>query len=81
MHIGHWIGAIAIAANQLFNAMIGGDPQMSPSARAGLAREHGSKGGAVACKIMDWIDFKDGDGPKGDHCEEAVTTYWTRKAK
>lgn len=68
----HWLGAVVMALNQLVNALMGGNPDMSVSARAGYAREHGSKVGAGACHLLDWLDPRDGDSAQGDHCEIAV---------
>ena len=70
-----WLGAMAMAFNQLFNTMTGGDPDMATSARAGYAREHGSKVGAGACHLLDWLDPRDGDSPKGDHCDIAIRNH------
>ena len=68
----HFLLGLSMAFNQLFNAMTGGNPDMSTSARAGYARDKGAKVGAVACHILDWLDPRDGDSPKGDHCDIAV---------
>lgn len=64
-----------MAFNQLFNTMTGGNPDMSTSARAGYARESGNRGGAFACKVLDWLDPRDGDSPKGDHCDIAMQNH------
>jgi hypothetical protein len=77
----HWLVAVAIAGNQLANALMGGSPHMGPSARAGFAREHGSKGGRIACHLLDWVDPRDGDGPHGDHCDQSVAIYWVRQSQ
>lgn len=63
---------LLMAFNQLGNAILGGNPDMSVSARAGYAREHNSKVGTGACHLFDWIDPRDGDGKEGDHCDIAV---------
>jgi hypothetical protein len=61
-----------MAFNQLFNAATGGNPDMSVSARAGYARDKGAKVGTAVCHVLDWLDPRDGDSPKGDHCQIAV---------
>ena len=75
---------ILIALNQLGNTIIGGDPQMSMSARAGFAREHHSKLGTYWCSTLDLFDHhhpnvKYPDG--ADHCTIAVIDYRERKAE
>lgn len=70
-----WGVSVLMALNQLGNALTGGNPDMSMSARAGYAREKGSKGGALACKLLDWLDPRDGDSPNGDHCEIAIRNF------
>lgn len=71
-----WLGALSMAVNQLLNVATGStNPDLSLSARAGLAREHGSKVGAGACHLLDWLDPHDGDSPKGDHCTIAVRNH------
>jgi hypothetical protein len=78
MRLIHWIGAVSIAANRLVNALTGGDPQMSVSARAGLAREHHRRAGVITCKLLGWMDPIDGKDDR-DHCNVAVVHYWERK--
>lgn len=50
---------------------------MSPSARAGFAREHGHRAGRVMCKVFNTIN-PDGDGPGEDHCTMAIRAYRRR---
>lgn len=69
--IKRWALAIALASNHLVNALIGGDPNMTVSARAGYARDKGSKFAAGTCHVLDWLDPRDGDAPQGDHCDIA----------
>lgn len=73
-----WVGAVLIALNQLGNAMLGGQPDMAISARIGLARDNGSKAAVVWCHVLDWIDPRDGDGPRGDHCAMSVDVWRER---
>lgn len=76
-----WILAVSMAANQFFNALIGGNPQMSTSARAGYAREAGSRGGRVACAVLEAIDFhpfRTDVDRNLDHCQIAVRNYEAR---
>lgn len=78
----HWLISILIAANQLGNALTGGDPQMSISARSGFAREHGSRIGKIMCKLEDIPDIHH-PNPKypdhADHCIIAIIDYRNRK--
>jgi len=67
-----WLLGLSMALNQLANALLGGNPDMSVSARAAYAREHGNKVGASVCHVLDWLDPHDGDGPRGDHCDVAI---------
>lgn len=81
-----WLLRIAMALNQLGNTIIGGNPDMAFSARMGYARERGNKGGAVACRILEWIDphvINDGRPPElkipGDHCGIAMHNHEFRE--
>lgn len=74
-----WLHAVVIALNQLGNAVLGGQPDMTISARAGIAREHGSGFARGACNVLDWLDPRDGDAPQGDHCVIAVRNYHLTK--
>lgn len=64
-----------MALNQLGNALTGGNPDMTVSARAGYAREHDSKFASSVCTVLDWVDPRDGDAPEGDHCDIAVKNH------
>lgn len=74
---------ILIATNQLSNALLGGDPQMSMSARAGFAREQHSKLGTFWCATFDLMDHHHLN-PRypvdADHCTIAIVDYRLRKA-
>lgn len=72
-----WLLALSMSLNQLVNVLTGGsDPDMSVSARAGYARDHGAKLGAGACHLLDWLDRRDGDDPvNGDHCTIALWNF------
>jgi len=80
----HWLLRIMIASNQMINALIGGDPQMSMSARAGFAREAGSHLGAFWCKVLDVPDIHH-HNPKypddADHCTIAILNYRDYKSQ
>lgn len=67
-----WFAAVIMAMNQLGNALLGGNPDMSVSARVGYAREKGAKLGTGVCHVLDWLDPRDGDSLQGDHCDIAV---------
>jgi hypothetical protein len=75
LRLKRWALAVAMAANQLTNALTGGDPDMAVSARAGYARARGSKWGAGTCRVLNWLDPRDGDSPNGDHCTIAVRNH------
>lgn len=80
--IRQWAVRVLIAANQAANALIGGDPQMSMSARAGFAREHGSKLGTYWCATFDLFDRHHPNVRyplNADHCTIAVIDYRLRK--
>ena len=55
---------LLIALDCLGNAVIGGNPHQTISARLGRAQLRKSKYGAWLAKILDWIDPK--------HCENAA---------
>lgn len=73
---------LSMALNQLASAILAGNPHMSTSARAGYARERGSKGGAFVCHLLEAIDphlINDKRPPEtkipGDHCSIARFNY------
>ena len=68
----HFLLGISMALNQLVNALLGGDVDMSVSARAGYARNKGAKVGTAVCHVLDWLDPRDGDAAEGNHCDIAV---------
>ena len=68
----HFLLGISMALNQLVNAVTGGNPDMSVSARAGYARDRGAKVGTAVCHVLDWLDPRDANAPAGDHCFIAV---------
>lgn len=70
-----WLRAVIVTLNHLGNVVLGGDSDMTISARAGYAREHGSKISMGVCHVLDWIDYHDGDSPRGDHCDIAVDNH------
>lgn len=63
--------AVSIAGNQLGNALTGGDPGQTISARAGMARDHGSHVGAGVCAVLNVIDHRH-ERPGEDHCQKAI---------
>lgn len=71
-----WLAAIAVAGNQLANAVTGGSPDESISSRLGHAREHGSKFGRFGCAVLQKVN--PGDKTIGDHCDEAMSTHTIR---
>lgn len=72
MFLGRYLLSLSMAFNQLANVVLGGNPDMSISARAGYARARGAKFGTGVCHVLDWLDWHDGDAPEGDHCQKAV---------
>lgn len=70
---------ILIALNQLTNAVTGGLPDESVSSRVGRSRDRGGKVAAGVCHFLDWTDPRDGDGPKGDHCDAAIAKHIQRQ--
>lgn len=77
--VGRWLAALCLASNHWGNALLGGEADMTISARAGYARAKGSKVGAGMCHFLDWTDHRDGDDPvRGDHCDIAVANYEAR---
>ena len=82
MIVTHYLLAVALACNQLGNAILGGDPGMTTSARAGYARAQGHHLGAGVCRVLEWLDphlVNDKRPPAtkipGDHCQIAVTNF------
>lgn len=78
--------AFSVLFSQNVNRIIGGDPTMTVSARAGYARQNGSVAGRRVCHVLNWIDVRnDGDDPDGDHCDNAMLAdfrrYQERKVK
>lgn len=71
--------SLLMALNQLVNTIAGGDPDMAVSARAGYARERGSKVGAAICHTLNWFDLRDAQAPEGDHCTLAMRNYENNK--
>lgn len=57
---------LAIAKDQLTNAVFNGDEDKTISHRAALARRAGRRWGCVLCRVLDAID--------PDHCEKSVGT-------
>lgn len=79
----HWLVRVLIATNQLGNALTGGDPQMSFSARFGFARERGSEFAKLACGALEKLDHHHWNpeyNPAWDHCDIALVDYWRRKS-
>jgi len=58
-----WAVNIAIAFDQLANALIGGDPDETISSRAGKARRRGAPWACLLCGLLDMIDPR--------HCAKA----------
>jgi hypothetical protein len=76
-----WLVSIAMAANQLINALTGGAADESVSSRAGHARGNGSRVGTAVCAILNTFDTRDAQSPKGDHCDIAIRNYYDQLEK
>jgi hypothetical protein len=77
--ITRWLLAVSMAANQLVNALTGGDPDMAVSARAAYARERDSKTGRLVCRILEAVDVHPfSDRPGMDHCDIAKANHERR---
>ncbi len=73
----HWLKryllGLSLSLNVLASAVLGGDPTVTVSARAGHARERGATAGRVVCAILNVLDITvDGQTASGDHCTKAV---------
>jgi hypothetical protein len=68
-----YLAALAVAGNQLLNAVTGGSPNEAMSSRLGHAREHGNKFAKVACAVLEKINT--GKPQAEDHCAEAMATH------
>ena len=73
----HWLRryllGLSLSLNVLASAVLGGDPTVTVSARAGHARAHGHMTGRVVCAILNVLDVTvDGSTPSGDHCTKAI---------
>lgn len=78
-----FLGVVWLAVNQTVNALMGGDAQMTVSARIAYARERGSQFGFKACKVLSALDLRDNDPERGggDHCVNAQDNYEARVRK
>jgi hypothetical protein len=68
---GRYFLRVAIALDQLGNAILGGDPDETISSRAAKARARGAGWGCVLCKILDAVHR--------DHCTKALEFEEGRK--
>jgi hypothetical protein len=55
---------VFVAADQLANALTGGDEDETVSSRAAKDRNRGRIVGCVLCRILDWFD--------PNHCDKAI---------
>ena len=55
---------VAVAIDQLFNALLGGDEDETISSRAEKARRKGKRWGCVLCRFLDWLD--------PNHCTNSI---------
>ena len=76
----HWLCVVSTYLSMSLNTLVLGDPAMTISARAGYARDNGSRIGRNLCRVLNVIDMKnDGDDPKGDHCDNAQAADYRRR--
>lgn len=76
-----WLQVASVVFSQSLNFMTGGDPTMTLSARAAYARQEGSKSAERMCHVLDWVDPRDGDAHRGDHCDIAAASDFERALK
>ena len=55
---------VAVAIDQLFNALFGGDEDETISSRAAKARMKGKRWGCLLCRFLDWLD--------PNHCTNSI---------
>ena len=55
---------VAVALDQLGNALLGGDEDETISSRAAKARLKGKRWGCVLCRFLDWLD--------PNHCTNSI---------
>ena len=55
---------VAVAIDQLFNALFNGDEDETISSRAAKARLKGKRWGCVLCRFLDWLD--------PNHCTNSI---------
>ena len=55
---------VAVAIDQLFNALFNGDEDETISSRAAKARLKGKRWGCVLCRFLDWLDQ--------NHCTNSI---------
>ncbi len=79
--MGHYFLRILIVTNELLNVVLGGNPQMSMSARAGFARAHGSFMGTFWCDFLERTAARNFVHPRPvdmDHCNTSILKYQAR---
>lgn len=59
-----YVWNILVAIDQLFNALLAGDPDETISSRAAKAQRQGKRWGCVLCKFLHWLD--------ANHCDKNV---------
>ncbi len=59
-----WITSVAMALDQLVNAICGGYPDETISLHAARARNEGKRWGCILCKVLDSI--------VSNHCDHAI---------
>ncbi len=71
---------LTIAGNQLANAITGGQPDMTVSSRAAVARDRGSHVGRAICGVLNVMD-RHHERKNEDHCQKAIRHLDERLSK
>lgn len=78
MRVVRYLLGLSLAFNQLGNAITGGKPTQTVSARAAHARDHGSAVGRGVCAVLNAVDLHY-ERPNEDHCQKAERHEQERK--
>lgn len=76
MFLKRYLLGLTITLNLFANAVLGGEPGMTISARAGFARAHGNRMGTFWCAALDSVFLG-----RTDHCNDALLGYLERAAR
>ena len=65
-----YILRVLVSADQFWNVVFGGNPDMTISCRAGIEQQRGSRWACVLCRLLDF--FQPG------HCDKSVASFIER---